>query len=99
MVEVPCGETPGIPSRTIFTFCAWPAHPRLRSGPAPAHVRQLERRSSNWRAHPTHKGSRIREVLSLDREKDYRDARPKRVDCCGSLCAGNEIEMFSTPEC
>jgi hypothetical protein len=32
---------------------------------------------------------------SLDREKKLWRGRPKRVDCCGSLCAWNNLETFS----
>jgi hypothetical protein len=36
-------------------------------------------------------------VPSLDREKDLLRGGPKRVDCCGSLGAWNDVETFSTP--
>jgi hypothetical protein len=47
---------------------------------------------------PEPEGSHIREVPSLDREKDILRGEPKRVDCC-SLCAWNDLETFSTPAC
>ena len=36
---------------------------------------------------------------SLDREKDLLRGRPKRVDCCGSRCAWNDLKTVSTPAC
>jgi len=50
-------------------------------------------------APPLAKGSRIKMVLSLDREKELLRGGPKRVDCSGSLCAWNDLETFSTPAC
>jgi hypothetical protein len=49
------------------------------------------------RAKAKEQGSRIRKVPSLDREKEVLRIGPKRVDCCGSLCARNDLETFSTP--
>jgi len=43
--------------------------------------------------------SRIKMVPSLEREKELLRGGPKRVDCCGSLCAWNGLETFSTPAC
>jgi hypothetical protein len=34
---------------------------------------------------------------SLDREKELLRGGPKRLDGCGSLCAWNDLETFSTP--
>jgi hypothetical protein len=48
-------------------------------------------------AQPASEGSRIRKDLSLDREKELLRGGPNRVDCCGSLCAWNDLETFSTP--
>jgi hypothetical protein len=50
-------------------------------------------------APPLAEGSRIKTLTSLDREKELLRVGPKRVDCCGSLCGGNDLETFSTPAC
>ena len=34
---------------------------------------------------------------SLDREDKLLRGGPKRVDCCGSLCAWNDLETFFNP--
>jgi hypothetical protein len=36
---------------------------------------------------------------SLNREEKLSRGGPKRVDSCGSLCAWNDLETFSTPAC
>jgi hypothetical protein len=55
--------------------------------------------SGGAHALPITEGSRIGKVPSLDREKELSRGGPKRVDYCGSLCAWNDLETFSTPAC
>ena len=50
-------------------------------------------------APPLAEGSRIKMVPSLDREKELLRGGPKRVDCCGSLCAWNDLETSSAQAC
>jgi Ribulose-phosphate 3 epimerase family len=50
-------------------------------------------------APPLAEGSRIKMVPSSDREKELSRGGPKHVDCCGSLCAWNNLETFATPAC
>jgi hypothetical protein len=42
-------------------------------------------------------GSPIKMDPSLDREEKLLRGGPKRVDCCGSLCAWNDLETFFNP--
>jgi hypothetical protein len=63
----------------------------------PVGVNQSDVAAGGAQAPPRSEGSRIRKVPSLEREKELLRIGPKGVDCCGSLCARNDLEMFSTP--
>jgi hypothetical protein len=62
----------------------------------PMRVNLSDVAASSAHVPPNSEGSRIRKVPSFDREKELLRIGPKRVDCCGSLCARNHLETFST---
>jgi hypothetical protein len=66
--------------------------PQIRRPPMRVHLRDVA--AGGAHALPPTEGSRIRKVPSLDREKELLRGGPKRVDCCGSLCAWKNLETF-----
>src|ERR1700740_1404257 len=49
------------------------------------------------RALPRPEAGRIVQVPSWDQKQEVLRGGPKRVDCCGSLSAWNDLETFLTP--